>query len=97
VAANLQGETRKPGQAGNFRELYGYVRHPQYVGFLLITLGLNVQWLTIFTLILWPVLAVLYWRLAKEEDKENEERFGEAFREYKRRVPGFIPRLRRKT
>jgi protein-S-isoprenylcysteine O-methyltransferase Ste14 len=77
--------------------LYGYVRHPQYVGFLLITFGLNVQWLTIFTLILWPVLAVLYWRLAKEEDKENEERFGEAFREYKRRVPGFMPRFRRKT
>jgi protein-S-isoprenylcysteine O-methyltransferase Ste14 len=77
--------------------LYSYVRHPQYVGFLLITFGLNVQWLTIFTLILWPVLAVLYWRLAREEDKENEERFGEAFREYKQRVPGFIPRLRRKT
>ena len=77
--------------------LYSYVRHPQYVGFLLITFGLNVQWMTIFTLILWPVLAVLYWRLAREEDKENEERFGEAFREYKQRVPGFIPRLRRKT
>ena len=77
--------------------IYRYVRHPQYLGFLLITLGLNVQWLTIFTLILWPVLAVLYWRLAKEEDKENEERFGEVFREYKRRVPGFIPRLRTKT
>lgn len=77
--------------------LYGYVRHPQYVGFLLITFGLNVQWLTILTLVLWPMLAALYWRLAKEEDKENEERFGEAFREYKRRVPGFFPRIRRKT
>lgn len=76
--------------------IYRYVRHPQYLGFLLITFGLNVQWLTIFTLILWPVLAVLYWRLAKEEDKENEELFGEAFIEYKRQVPGFIPRLRRK-
>jgi protein-S-isoprenylcysteine O-methyltransferase Ste14 len=77
--------------------IYKYIRHPQYLGFLLITLGLNVQWLTIFTLILWPVLAVLYWRLAKEEDKENEERFGEEFREYKRSVPGFVPRLRTKT
>lgn len=28
--------------------------------FLLITFGLNVQWLTIFTLILWPLLAILY-------------------------------------
>jgi len=74
--------------------IYKYVRHPQYLGFLLITLGLNVQWLTIITLILWPVLAVLYWRLAKEEDKDMEEQFGEEFREYKRQVPGFIPRLR---
>jgi protein-S-isoprenylcysteine O-methyltransferase Ste14 len=41
-----------------------------------------------------PVLAVLYWRLAKKEDEEIEEQFGEEFREYKRKVPGFIPRLR---
>jgi len=74
--------------------LYKYVRHPQYLGFLLITLGLNVMWLTIITLIMWPVLAVLYWRLAKKEDEEMEEQFGEEFREYKRKVPGFIPRLR---
>jgi protein-S-isoprenylcysteine O-methyltransferase Ste14 len=77
--------------------LYKYVRHPQYLGFLLITMGLNVMWLTIITLIMWPVLAFLYWRLAKKEDKEMEEQFGEEFREYKRQVPGFIPRLRIKT
>jgi len=76
--------------------LYKYVRHPQYVGFLLITLGLNVMWLTIITLTMWPVLALLYWRLAKKEDKEMEEQFGEEYLEYKRKVPGFIPRLRTK-
>lgn len=73
--------------------LYAYVRHPQYLGFLLITLGLNVQWLTIITLLLWPILAILYHRLAKEEDKEMEAKFGEEFRKYKRKVPAFIPRL----
>jgi protein-S-isoprenylcysteine O-methyltransferase Ste14 len=77
--------------------IYKYIRHPQYVGFLMITLGLNVMWLTIITLIMWPILAVLYWRLAKKEDKDMEEKFGEEFLEYKRRVPGFIPRLRRHT
>jgi protein-S-isoprenylcysteine O-methyltransferase Ste14 len=76
--------------------IYNYVRHPQYVGFLVITLGLNVMWLTIITTAMWPVLAFLYWRLAKREDKDMEEQFGEEFREYKRRVPGWIPRLRRK-
>jgi protein-S-isoprenylcysteine O-methyltransferase Ste14 len=39
----------------------------------------------------------VYYRLAKEEDKENEEKFGEEFRKYKRTVPAFIPRLRTKT
>jgi protein-S-isoprenylcysteine O-methyltransferase Ste14 len=77
--------------------IYKYVRHPQYIGFLLLTLGMLLEWPTIFTVLLWPVLVVVYWRLAKEEDKDIEERFGEEFREYKRRVPGFLPRLRTKT
>ena len=74
--------------------IYKHIRHPQYLGFLMITLGLNVMWLTIITLVMWPILAALYWRLAKKEDKEMEEQFGEEFLGYKRRVPGFIPRLR---
>ena len=77
--------------------IYKYVRHPQYIGFLLLTFGMLLEWPTIFTVLLWPALVVVYWRLAKEEDKEIEERFGEEFREYKRKVPGFIPRLRAKT
>lgn len=76
--------------------IYARIRHPQYLGFLLITLGLNVQWLTIITLLLWPILAVLYYRLAKTEDKEVEKKFGEEFQKYKRSVPMFIPRLRTK-
>lgn len=76
--------------------IYKYLRHPQYVGFLLITFGLNVMWLTIITLVMWPILVVLYWRLARMEDKDMEEKFGGEFLEYKRRVPGFIPRLRPK-
>jgi methanethiol S-methyltransferase len=73
--------------------LYGCVRHPQYLGFLLITLGMNVLWVTLTTLALWPVLALLYVRLAREEDKLLEERFGEEFVEYKNSVPSFLPRL----
>jgi protein-S-isoprenylcysteine O-methyltransferase Ste14 len=76
--------------------IYARIRHPQYLGFLLITLGLNVQWLTIITTLLWPVLVVVYYRLAKTEDKDVEEKFGEEFRRYKRTVPAFIPRLRAK-
>jgi len=74
--------------------LYSQIRHPQYLGFLLITLGLNIQWLTIITIVLWPVLAFLYYRLAKTEEKEVEAKFGEEFRKYKESVPMFIPRIK---
>lgn len=74
--------------------IYARVRHPQYLGFLLLTLGMLFEWTTIFTLVLWPFLALLYYRLARTEEKEAEEQFGEEFREYKREVPMFIPRLR---
>jgi protein-S-isoprenylcysteine O-methyltransferase Ste14 len=76
--------------------IYSYVRHPQYLGLLLITLGMNVLWVTFSTLILWPVLAFLYYRLAKEEDKQVEEKFGEEFLKYKKIVPMFIPKLQKK-
>jgi len=77
--------------------IYRYVRHPQYLGFLLITLGLNVWWLTIITLALWPVVIIVYYKLAKKEEKEAEEQFGEEYLKYKQRVPGWIPRIRRKA
>ena len=74
--------------------IYNHVRHPQYLGFLLITLGMNVLWVTLSTLVLWPVLVFLYYRLAKEEDKQMEEKFGKEFDEYKNNVPMFIPKLK---
>jgi protein-S-isoprenylcysteine O-methyltransferase Ste14 len=73
--------------------IYSHVRHPQYLGFLLITLGMNVLWVTLSTLVLWPVLVLLYYRLAKEEDSRIEEKFGMEFVEYKNEVPMFIPKL----
>jgi protein-S-isoprenylcysteine O-methyltransferase Ste14 len=73
--------------------IYGRVRHPQYLGFLLLTLGMNLEWTTLFTLLLWPILVIVYYRLARTEEKESEERFGEEYRKYKRTVPMFIPRL----
>ena len=76
--------------------IYSYIRHPQYLGFLFITMGMNILWVTFSTLALWPVLAFLYYRLAKDEDKQNEEEFGENFKTYKNNVPMFIPLIRPK-
>jgi len=71
--------------------IYAYVRHPQYLGFLTITLGMIVQWTTLPTLIMWPLLVILYYRLAKQEEKEMQKKFGEKYREYKSKVSMLLP------
>jgi len=75
--------------------IYRYVRHPQYLGLIITTVGLLIQWPTIITLAMWPVLVVMYYRLAKKEEKEAIEAFGERYEEYKRHTPMFFPSLRK--
>lgn len=74
--------------------LYRYIRHPQYDGFLLIMLGYLLMWPTILTLLMFPVLVVMYMRLAKKEERLVEKEFGEQYKRYKAKTPGFIPDVR---
>ncbi len=73
--------------------LYRWVRHPQYSTLFLITVGMLIQWPTLVTAAMWPVLMFMYYRLARREEKEMGTRFGEKYLSYKRRVPMFLPRL----
>ena len=73
--------------------IYAYARHPQYTGFLLMTLGLLVHWATIPLLIMWPILVFTYYRLAKKEEREMEKGFGDEYAEYKRKTSMFVPFL----
>ena len=74
---------------------YSYVRHPQYVGFILVMFGFLLQWPTLLTLAMFPVLVFMYLKLARAEERETLASFGDAYREYMARVPAFIPRLGR--
>lgn len=71
---------------------YAVIRHPQYAAFLMVMIGFLIQWPTLPTLIMFPVLAVVYVRLAKREEKEAFENLGEAYRRYAAKVPRFIPK-----
>lgn len=73
--------------------LYAYIRHPQYAGFVVIMFGFLLQWPTIVTLIMFPILLFMYAKLAVSEEKEMEKEFGAKFLEYKRKTPGFVPKL----
>jgi protein-S-isoprenylcysteine O-methyltransferase Ste14 len=73
--------------------IYRYIRHPQYTGFMLITLGMLLDWATIPMLIMWPVMAVLYYRLAKKEENDMIQEFGQQYLEYRQLTGMFLPRL----
>ncbi len=74
--------------------IYHYVRHPQYIGFFLVILGFLIQWPTLITLAMAPILFWMYRRLARREELVMIEQFGDIYRDYMARVNGFIPRLR---
>lgn len=72
---------------------YSRVRHPQYIGFVLIMTGFLLQWPTLVTLVMYPVLIVMYALLARREEKEMIDQFGDAYRRYRVAVPAFVPKL----
>lgn len=71
---------------------YARIRHPQYAGFVLIMFGFLLQWPTLVTLVMFPILVFMYAHLAKREERDVTAEFGEAYARYAARTPRFIPR-----
>jgi methanethiol S-methyltransferase len=75
--------------------LYGLVRHPQYTGLFIGLFGEGVvHWPTLFSVAMFPSIVFAYFLLARREEKQMVERFGERYRAYRQRVPMFFPRMR---
>jgi protein-S-isoprenylcysteine O-methyltransferase Ste14 len=73
--------------------IYAHMRHPQYAAFVLIMLGFLLQWPTLATLVMFPVLVFMFVRLALREEKEIEAEFGDEYSRWASVTPRFIPRL----
>ena len=72
--------------------LYRFVRHPQYTGLFVALFGEGVvHWPTLFSVGLFPIIVFAYYRLARREERKMIEEFGEAYRQYQRQVPMFLP------
>lgn len=76
---------------------YAWTRHPQYVGFIIIMFGFLLQWPTILTLLMFPVLVYMYIRLARWEEREVREEFGNEYKIYAEKTPSFIPHFGKKV
>ncbi|MBC7906205.1 MAG: isoprenylcysteine carboxylmethyltransferase family protein [Rhodospirillaceae bacterium] len=72
---------------------YAVVRHPQYIGFVAVLLGFMLQWPTVLTLLMFPVLVTMYVRLAHAEEREALHQFPVRYADYAAHVPAFIPHL----
>ena len=72
---------------------YAHVRHPQYDGFILIMIGFLLQWPTLVTLVMFPILVTMYVRLARREEREALRQFGDDYAHYAAVTPAFLPRL----
>lgn len=71
---------------------YARIRHPQYAALILVMTGFLLQWPTLVTLALFPVLVATYVRLARREEIEASATFGERYHEYARKTPAWFPR-----
>ena len=72
--------------------VYARVRHPQYIAFIMIMFGFLLQWPTLPTVVMFPILVYVYVRLARREEQMALEEFGDLYRAYMARTPGFIPK-----
>lgn len=71
---------------------YARIRHPQYVAFVIIMFGFLMQWPTILTLAMFPVLIVVYWRLSLREEETARAEFPGEYDAYADQTPRFVPR-----
>lgn len=71
--------------------VYRYMRHPQYTGIFLALFGQLIHWPTLPTLVLFPFIVWLYYRLARKEEMTMLEKFGKEYERYMKQAPMFFP------
>ena len=76
---------------------YARLRHPQYVAFIVIMFGFLLQWPTLVTLMMFPILVVVYASLARREERDVRATFTDEWDTYARITPAFIPRISRRS
>jgi len=71
--------------------VYAYVRHPQYTGLFLVIVGFLIQWPTLLTVIMAPILIFAYVHLAYYEEKNMRQQVGQEYLDYTNSLPAFFP------
>jgi protein-S-isoprenylcysteine O-methyltransferase Ste14 len=72
--------------------LYSIIRHPQYLALGIAGLGLSILWPRFLTVVLWLVMALVYYFLAKDEERRMLNAHEETYRAYKEKTGMFLPK-----
>jgi len=75
--------------------VFKYVRHPLYLGGILIYLGMVISTLSLLFLVVFVGIHIFYNYIATYEEKLMEEKFGEEYIKYKQRTGKWLPRIGR--
>jgi len=74
--------------------IYGKIRHPQYTGLFVILFGEGiVHWPTVVSVAALPIIIAIYAVLARKEERDMLQEFGDEYAQYALRVPMFMPRF----
>ena len=93
-------ETRTTGGVGGtfliINGPFAYVRNPLYVGNILLYLGLGIMSFALFPYL--QIVAIIffliqYYFIVSEEEKYLLEKFKDDYKDYRKNVPAFFPRL----
>ena len=72
---------------------YSLIRHPQYLGMILITISITLWSQILLSLILTITIIIVVYRWSYMEEKDLLNKFGVDYKEYKRRVTRLNPIL----
>ncbi len=81
------------GRAIASKGLYGFIRHPQYLALGLWGTGMSILWARFLVLASLSIMFILYYFLAKDEERRMLAQFGDSYRAYMDRTGMFLPRF----
>ena len=73
--------------------LYTYIRHPQYLALGIWGIGMSILWPRFLVLATLSIMFILYYLLARDEEKRMLIRYGESYEKYMNSTGMFLPKI----